>query len=190
MEWVLQVVDEIDDAIAVVRHGWGAFPSASPAAESFKMPRIMASRSLRLALICLLPALLQACGGQPPAPESPATAAVDALEIVDLEPGSGAAVTAGRKAVVQYTGWLYETSAPERKGKQFDSSRNGGHAFSFVVGAGDVIKGWDQGVSGMHVGGRRRLTIPANLAYGDVGAGGVIPPGAALVFDIELIAIE
>ena len=73
---------------------------------------------------------------------------------------------------------------------QSDSSRSSGQPFSFVVGAGQVIKGWDQGVLGMKVGGRRRLTIPATLAYGDVGAGGVIPPGAALVFDVELVAVE
>ena len=108
----------------------------------------------------------------------------------DLKVGSGAAIATGQKAVVQYTGWLYETSAPDKKGKEFDSSRNSGQPFSFVVGAGQVIKGWDQGVLGMKVGGRRRLTIPADLGYGDVGAGGVIPPGAALVFDVELVAVE
>jgi FKBP-type peptidyl-prolyl cis-trans isomerase FkpA len=115
---------------------------------------------------------------------------VNALEIGELQPGSGDAIAAGKKAVVQYTGWLYETAAPDKKGKEFDSSRNSGHPFSFVVGAGQVIKGWDQGVLGMKVGGRRRLTIPADLAYGDVGAGDVIPPGATLVFDVELVAIE
>jgi FKBP-type peptidyl-prolyl cis-trans isomerase len=115
---------------------------------------------------------------------------VNALEIDELKPGAGAAITAGQKAVVQYTGWLYETSAPDKKGKEFDSSRNSGKPFSFVVGAGQVIKGWDQGVLGMKVGERRRLTIPADLAYGDVGAGGVIPPGATLVFDVDLVAVE
>lgn len=108
----------------------------------------------------------------------------------DLQPGSGAAITAGQKAVVQYTGWLYENAASDKKGKQFDSSRNSGQPFTFVVGAGQVIKGWDQGVLGMKVGGLRRLTIPSELAYGDVGAGGVIPPGATLVFDVELTAIQ
>ena len=111
------------------------------------------------------------------------------LEIVELQTGSGAAVAAGQKAVVQYTGWLYETSAPDKKGKEFDSSRNGGRPFSFKVGGGEVIKGWDQGVLGMKVGGKRRLTIPAGLAYGDVGAGGVIPPGATLIFDVDLVSI-
>jgi FKBP-type peptidyl-prolyl cis-trans isomerase FkpA len=122
----------------------------------------------------------------------PAAAApgVANLEVGDLQDGSGVPITAGRKAVVQYTGWLYETSAPDKKGKEFDSSRHGGQPFRFTVGAGEVIKGWDQGILGMKVGGRRRLTIPADLGYGDIGAGGAIPPGASLVFDIELVAIE
>ncbi len=112
------------------------------------------------------------------------------MEIVELQPGPGAAIVAGQKAVVEYTGWLYETSAADKKGKEFDSSKNGGQPFRFTVGAGQVIKGWDQGVLGMKVGGKRRLIIPANLAYGDVGAGGVIPPGATLIFDVDLVAIE
>ncbi len=112
------------------------------------------------------------------------------MEVLDLKPGTGAAIGAGQKAVVQYTGWLYETAAPDKKGKEFDSSKNGGQPFRFTVGAGQVIKGWDQGVLGMKTGGRRRLTIPADLAYGDVGAGGVIPPGATLIFDVDLVAIE
>jgi FKBP-type peptidyl-prolyl cis-trans isomerase FkpA len=140
--------------------------------------------------------LLAACGGKPAAGPSdsavPAAAApaVATLEVGELTVGSGAPITPGQKAVVQYTGWLYETSAPDKKGKEFDSSRNSGRPFSFVVGAGQVIKGWDQGVLGMKVGGRRRLTIPADLGYGDIGAGDVIPPGAALVFDVELVAVE
>jgi FKBP-type peptidyl-prolyl cis-trans isomerase len=112
------------------------------------------------------------------------------LEIGELRPGSGAAIAAGQKAVVQYTGWLYESSARDHKGRQFDSSRNSGHPFSFVVGGGEVIKGWDQGVLGMKVGELRRLTIPADLGYGDLGSGDVIPPGATLIFDVELIGME
>jgi FKBP-type peptidyl-prolyl cis-trans isomerase FkpA len=141
-------------------------------------------------------ALLVACGGKSPGVPSPAAVApaatpmVNALEIVELQPGPGAAIGAGQRAVVQYTGWLYEASAPEKKGKEFDSSQTSGRPFRFVVGAGEVIKGWDQGVLGMKVGGRRRLTIPADLGYGDAGAGGVIPPGATLVFDVDLVAIE
>jgi FKBP-type peptidyl-prolyl cis-trans isomerase len=139
-------------------------------------------------------ALLTACGLKQPAatPKDAASAdaAVSTLEIAELKAGTGAAITAGQKAVVQYTGWLYETSAPDKKGKEFDSSRSSGQPFSFLLGAGQVIKGWDQGVLGMQVGARRRLTIPPDLAYGDAGAGGVIPPGAALVFDVDLVAIQ
>ena len=150
----------------------------------------------RTAVVALL-GLLAACGGKPPA-AGPSDSAVSAaggpavptLEVSELQVGSGAPIAAGQKAVVQYTGWLFETSAPDKKGKQFDSTRTSGQPFSFIVGGGQVIKGWDQGVLGMQVGGRRRLTIPADLGYGDIGAGGVIPPGAALVFDIELVAIE
>ena len=133
---------------------------------------------------------LAACEGKP-APVPPAvTTPAPALEVRELQPGAGPAVAAGQKAVVQYTGWLYETSAPDHKGKQFDSSQNAGHPFTFGVGAGQVIKGWDQGVLGMKVGERRRLVIPPDLGYGDIGSGDVIPPGATLVFDVELVAIE
>lgn len=158
---------------------------------------MLAPRTQRHLSVGIATALLAACGGKPPA-TAPAVATsatspapeVNALEIGELKPGSGTAIAAGQKAVVQYTGWLYETSAPDKKGKEFDSSRNSGRPFSFVVGAGQVIKGWDQGVLGMKVGERRRLTIPAELGYGDVGAGGLIPPGATLVFDVDLVAIE
>ena len=112
------------------------------------------------------------------------------MQATELKAGAGEPVTAGRIAVVQYTGWLYEASAKDNKGKQFDSSRTTGQPFRFSAGTGQVIKGWDQGVLGMKVGESRRLVIPADLAYGDRGAGGLIPPGATLVFDIELLAVE
>jgi FKBP-type peptidyl-prolyl cis-trans isomerase len=155
----------------------------------------MASRLLHHSAAGIFLALLAACGAKPPAlTETNAGDAgapgVSALEIGELKPGTGAAIAAGQKAVVEYTGWLYETSAPDKKGKQFDSSRGSGQPFSFVLGAGQVIKGWDQGVLGMRAGASRRLTIPPDLAYGDAGAGGVIPPGATLVFDVELVAIQ
>jgi FKBP-type peptidyl-prolyl cis-trans isomerase len=145
----------------------------------------------------LLAALLASCGGEaPPAAadggKNPAelSPAIAALERTDLKVGAGAPIVDGQTAVVNYTGWLYESGDPDHKGRQFDSSLPGGRPFKFKLGAGDVIKGWDQGVAGMQVGGTRRLTIPAALAYGDAGAGGVIPPGAALIFDIDLIAID
>ena len=112
------------------------------------------------------------------------------LQKVTLKPGSGAAIGGGQIAVVQYTGWLYEAGAPDHKGKQFDSSRTRREPFKFPLDTGSVIKGWDQGVVGMKVGESRRLIIPPELAYGDAGAGGVIPPGATLVFDVELVGIE
>lgn len=121
---------------------------------------------------------------------APAAAPPGALQVVDLAPGDGAAIAPGAVAVVHYTGWLYEASATDHKGKKFDSSVDRNEPFRFQLGAGQVIKGWDQGVQGMRVGGKRRLTIPAALAYGDAGAGGVIPPGATLVFDVELLGIE
>jgi FKBP-type peptidyl-prolyl cis-trans isomerase FkpA len=143
--------------------------------------------------ICLflIAATLCACGGKPGAPPAAATgSAVTSLQSVVLKPGTGAAVANGQIAVVQYTGWLYEASATDNKGKQFDSSYTARQAFKFPLGSGSVIKGWDQGVVGMKVGESRRLVIPPDLAYGDNGAGGVIPPGATLVFDVDLVAIE
>lgn len=137
--------------------------------------------------VVVLCGLIAACGGKPGAVP---TGGVSSMQSVVLKAGTGEGVTAGKVAVVQYTGWLYETSATDNKGKQFDSSRPGGQPFRFPVGTGQVIKGWDQGVVGMKVGESRRLVIPADLAYGAGGAGGVIPPGATLVFDIDLVAIE
>jgi len=112
------------------------------------------------------------------------------LTQIEVVPGSGDAITAGKTAVVHYTGWLYDEAAADHKGKKFDSSRDHGDTFAFRVGAGEVIKGWDQGVLGMKVGGQKQLIIPADLGYGARGAGGVIPGGATLIFDIELIAIR
>ncbi len=132
-----------------------------------------------------------ACGEkQQPIASAASAPAVASLQSVVLKPGDGAAITAGQIATVQYTGWLYETSARDNKGKRFDSSFDAGKPFSFPLGTGSVIKGWDQGVLGMKVGESRRLVIPPDLAYGDAGAGGVIPPGATLVFDIDLLKIE
>lgn len=115
---------------------------------------------------------------------------VGTLQVTDLAEGEGAAIDAGSVAVVHYTGWLYDPAAEDGKGKKFDSSVDRGKPFSFPLGAGRVIKGWDEGVAGMKVGGKRRLVIPAHMAYGERGAGGAIPPGATLVFDVELLGIE
>ena len=130
-----------------------------------------------------------ACSGSPPSSPAGASAVGAALETSDLVAGTGAEATPGSQVGVHYTGWLQDPKAPEGKGRKFDSSRDSGRPFAFVLGAGQVIRGWDQGVEGMKVGGQRRLVIPASLAYGDRGAGGVIPPGATLVFDVELLAV-
>ena len=108
----------------------------------------------------------------------------------DIKLGEGELATSGMEVLVHYTGWLYDEAAPDHKGKKFDSSRDRNEPFDFPLGAGHVIKGWDQGVEGMKVGGQRTLIIPANLGYGTRGAGGVIPPNATLVFDVELLAVN
>jgi FKBP-type peptidyl-prolyl cis-trans isomerase FkpA len=155
------------------------------------MPRMASTQFSKFALL-LCVALTGACtkSAAPPAATTSAANSVTELKSVTLTPGSGATVGGGQIAVVQYTGWLYEAAAADNKGKQFDSSRSAGQAFKFPLDTGSVIKGWDQGVVGMKVGETRRLIIPPNLAYGDAGAGGVIPPGATLVFDVELVGIE
>lgn len=116
--------------------------------------------------------------------------AITALVKTDVKVGTGDEAKAGQKVAVHYTGWLYEPNATDKHGKKFDSSRDRGAHFEFPLGAGRVIKGWDQGVVGMKVGGQRTLTIPAHLAYGQRGAGGLIPPGATLVFDVELMEVK
>ena len=115
---------------------------------------------------------------------------VDKLTVVDSKLGTGDEAVAGMKVTVHYTGWLYDETAADKHGSQFDSSRDHGEPFSFVLGAGHVIAGWDQGVAGMRVGGRRRLTIPARLGYGDRGAGNVIKPGETLIFVVDLLGVR
>ena len=112
------------------------------------------------------------------------------LQIIDQQEGEGKEATTGSPVVVHYTGWLYDESAADNKGEKFDSSRDRNDPFMFNLGAGQVIKGWDQGVAGMKVGGQRTLIIPAELGYGARGAGGVIPPNATLEFDVELLDVQ
>ena len=115
------------------------------------------------------------------------------LAIDDVQVGTGETASAGQHVSVHYTGWLWEAdaSAPEggRPGAKFDSSKDRGQPFGFALGAGQVIAGWDQGVAGMKVGGTRRLLIPASLGYGARGAGGVIPPNATLLFEVDLLSV-
>ena len=108
------------------------------------------------------------------------------LQYIDQKVGTGDAAVKGMKVDVHYTGWLYVDG---KRGKKFDSSVDRGQPFSFNLGAGQVIKGWDEGVQGMKVGGTRKLTIPPALGYGARGAGGVIPPNAMLLFEVELLAV-
>ena len=108
----------------------------------------------------------------------------------DAKVGEGAEAQAGQQVSVHYTGWLYDPSAADNHGAKFDSSVDRGTPFDFPLGAGHVIKGWDEGVAGMKVGGQRTLIIPADMGYGSRGAGNVIPPNATLIFDVELLGVE
>ncbi len=115
----------------------------------------------------------------------PYTTTASGLQYHDSVPGQGATAQSGNWVQVHYTGWLYEQG---QAGRRFDSSKDRGQPFEFALGAGQVIAGWDEGVAGMRVGGTRSLIIPASLAYGAQGAGGVIPPHATLLFEVELLA--
>ena len=115
---------------------------------------------------------------------------VSELNKIDTVVGDGTEAIAGKEVDVHYTGWLFDEKAPDNKGQKFDSSLDRGQLFSFPLGAGHVIKGWDQGVAGMKIGGKRTLIIPSKLGYGARGAGGVIPPNATLVFDVELHGVN
>ena len=120
---------------------------------------------------------------------SPNSSEKQGLKMIDHKVGTGTEAVAGKRVTVHYTGWLFDESAPDNKGKKFDSSRDRGDPFVFPLGAGRVIAGWDQGVAGMRVGGQRTLIIPPEMGYGARGAGGVIPPNATLVFDVELLGV-
>ncbi len=112
------------------------------------------------------------------------------LQKIEVKQGTGAEAVAGKTVVVHYTGWLYDAAASDKHGRKFDSSVDRGEPFTFPLGGGRVIKGWDEGVAGMHVGGKRTLIIPPEMGYGARGAGGVIPPNATLVFDVELLDVR
>lgn len=134
-------------------------------------------------------ALLLVCGSVAPVTMTATTAfAAQGLKIIEVKKGSGPKAKAGETVTVHYTGWLYENGA---KGAKFDSSVDRGQPFSFALGAGQVIAGWDQGVAGMRVGGKRTLIIPPELGYGATGTvGGPIPPNATLMFDVQLLKIQ
>ena len=148
---------------------------------------------LLLAVAVVIPACSQkdAKGAGETAPQAAKPAAVNAQTVTtasglayqDVKPGTGASPVSGKQVKVHYTGWL-------ENGTKFDSSLDRNEPFVFVIGAGQVIPGWDEGVSSMKVGGKRRLIVPSKLGYGEQGAGGVIPPNATLIFDVELLDVE
>lgn len=144
----------------------------------------------QIGLLVLL-AVASACGGNDSSPSSnEGQSNITTLQTVDVRVGTGADATNGRVVSVHYTGWLYSETAADHHGRQFDSSRTRGTPLQFVLGTGSVIRGWDQGIVGMKVGGQRTLTIPPSLAYGSQGAGSDIPPNATLVFDVELTNVQ
>ncbi len=140
---------------------------------------------MRLVLSLLVLLMLCACTDPGPPPGG----SVAELQRIDAVVGTGTEATPGTLVSVHYTGWLYDEKAPQQRGKKFDSSVDRGEPFNFKLGAGQVIRGWDEGVAGMKVGGKRTLLIPAWLGYGSSGAGGVIPPNASLVFEVELLDV-
>ena len=115
---------------------------------------------------------------------------VNDLMKIDQLVGDGAEAVPPIEVTVHYTGWLYDPSKPDGHGDKFDSSLDRGEPFAFYLGGGQVIRGWDEGVAGMKIGGKRTLIIPAHMGYGSRGAGGVIPPYATLVFDVELLGLR
>ena len=151
----------------------------------------MMKRTLLLPLALLLAAgvfSITACSEKAAAQKK--AGVVAELVKTDIQLGEGAEATAGQTVSVHYTGWLYDETFLNHKGKKFDSSHDRNQPFDFQLGAGRVIRGWDQGVAGMKVGGQRTLVIPAHLGYGPIGAGEAIPPNTALVFDVELLKIN
>ncbi|GHA70351.1 FKBP-type peptidyl-prolyl cis-trans isomerase [Cognatilysobacter bugurensis] len=149
------------------------------------IPRAIAARPFT-ALLCAALLVLPACRDPGPPPGG----RVAELQRVERQRGEGALALPGTEVAVHYTGWLYDERVPSKRGAQFDSSYARGEPITFLLGAGRVIRGWDEGVAGMHVGGKRTLLIPPELAYGRRGAGGAIPPHASLVFDVELVDVK
>jgi FKBP-type peptidyl-prolyl cis-trans isomerase len=141
---------------------------------------------------CAVALVLAGCGSPNTTSTESSMGQSNITELIttDSTSGAGTEATAGRTVTVHYTGWLYSETADGKKGRKFDSSRDRNEPFSFRLGAGQVIPGWDSGVAGMKVGGQRTLTIPPDMGYGARGAGGVIPPNATLVFDVELLDVQ
>jgi len=153
---------------------------------------------LSLSFFCAAAAAGHALAADPaPLASATARAAFTPIELgtelvkIDTVVGKGAEALPGKRVVVHYTGWFFKPLAANQRGRKFDSSLDAGRPFEFQLGAGQVIKGWDQGVAGMKVGGKRTLAVPSALAYGKKGAGGgIIPPDADLIFDVELLEVK
>src|SRR5215831_819398 len=155
-----------------------------------KLCRTLAAIATVLLVFPSTMAMAQAAPDTPKQQESKMDANITQLQKIDTTVGNGAEAVKGKTAVVHYTGWLYDRYAADKKGKKFDSSLDRGSPFSFPLGGGRVISGWDEGVVGMKVGGKRTLVIPSDMAYGKRGAGSVIPPDATLIFDVELLDVK
>jgi len=142
-------------------------------------------KSLIAATVVVL-SLLTACADPGPPPGG----RIAELQRIDERNGTGAVAAPGADVTVHYTGWLFDEKATNQRGEKFDSSVDRNEPFTFLLGAGRVIRGWDDGVAGMHVGGKRVLMIPPEFGYGRKGAGGVIPPNGSLVFEVELLDVK
>jgi FKBP-type peptidyl-prolyl cis-trans isomerase len=148
----------------------------------------MAHQLYRAAIIGIAAAILAGCAQDDETMEGRST--ITTLMKTDEVTGTGHEALAGRRVVVHYTGWLYNESKPDKKGSKFDSSRDRNDPFDFRLGRGEVIRGWDEGVAGMKVGGRRTLTLPPDYGYGAQGFPPDIPPNSTLVFDVELLDVR
>ncbi len=150
-------------------------------------------RARDILLFVILAGLTSACAAgdsRGAATEKEGMSNITSLQITDTKVGTGTEASPGKNVTVQYTGWLYDEQKPDHHGRKFDSSRDRNEPFSFRLGGGQVIRGWDEGFAGMKVGGTRTLVIPPDMGYGQRGAGGVIPPNATLVFDVELLDVR
>ena len=153
-------------------------------------------KQLNIFLACIFAISLNACKAEStatPTQDKPAmtsSSTITELQKNDTVVGTGREAEAGFNVTVHYTGWLYDAAKADHKGEKFDSSVDRKEPFKFDLGAGQVIQGWDEGFAGMKIGGKRTLTIPPEMGYGARGAGGVIPPNATLIFDVELLDVK